>query len=148
MSLSARYSLLTLLVLLALIAGGVKFWFGPHRVVERTKADEELEYTYTRDWRGNKTIDGPYVTRSNLNQKYPTIDIAYYRQGGWLNWNYSCYPTDDAEGEHPVMLQTDSPLLPQEWLAFHRTVEIEKQRAYPPGTRIRIFEGAMNVFTF
>jgi len=33
MSLRPRYSLLTLLVLTALVAGGVKLWYGPHRVV-------------------------------------------------------------------------------------------------------------------
>lgn len=142
-----RYSLLLLLVILALVAGGVKFWFGPHRVVERTKAGEELEYSYSRDWQGNKTIDGPYVTRSNLSQKYPSIDIAYYRQGVWLNWNYSFFPTDDAEWESTRMLQTDSPLLPHEWLEFQRTVEREKL-TYPPGTKLRIYEGSMNVFTF
>ncbi len=32
MSLRPRYSLLTLLVLTALVAGGVKLWYGPHRV--------------------------------------------------------------------------------------------------------------------
>ncbi len=32
MSLRPRYSLLTLLILTALVAGGVKLWHGPHRV--------------------------------------------------------------------------------------------------------------------
>jgi hypothetical protein len=33
MSLRPRYSLLTLLILTALVAGGVKLWYGSHRVV-------------------------------------------------------------------------------------------------------------------
>jgi hypothetical protein len=45
MSLRPRYSLLTLLVLTALVAGGVKLWYGPHRVVIKlplSQADAEF----------------------------------------------------------------------------------------------------------
>lgn len=43
MSLRPRYSLLTLLVLTALVAGGVKLWYGPHHVVERIAPMIEIE---------------------------------------------------------------------------------------------------------
>ncbi len=50
MSLRPRYSLLTLLVLTALVAGGVKLWYGPNHVVEQIKNDVETEYTSTQYW--------------------------------------------------------------------------------------------------
>ena len=37
MSLRPRYSLLTLLILTALIAGGVKLWYGPHHTIEERR---------------------------------------------------------------------------------------------------------------
>ncbi len=64
MSLRPRYSLLTLLVLTALVAGGVKLWYGPHHVTEPTKLGEEEEYTYTNDWQGNRVIQGTKIVRS------------------------------------------------------------------------------------
>jgi hypothetical protein len=149
MSLRPRYSLLTwLFILIAVGAGGAKLWYGPHRVTERTPAGDELEYSYTRDWQNNKTLHGPYVTRSNLKQKYPSIDVTYYRRGSYLNWNYSIFPTEGDAAQETVLLQTDSPLLPDEWVEFHRTIEFEKQRAYPPGIKLQIFEGSMQYFTF
>jgi hypothetical protein len=45
MSLRPRYSLLTLLVVMALVAGGVKWWRGPHRVLlsnPRTGAEHAI----------------------------------------------------------------------------------------------------------
>jgi hypothetical protein len=82
LSLRPRYSLLTLLVVTALVAGGVKAWFGPWRVLERPTANVEIEYTYTRDWRFNKIIQGPRVTRidSQLGEQRQ-INLAYYRHG-------------------------------------------------------------------
>ena len=69
MSLRPRYSLLTLFVLTALVAGGVKWWRGPHRVmmsnpptaVERELLaraieavymfdDMDFEYVYLQGW--------------------------------------------------------------------------------------------------
>ena len=52
-----RYSLLTLLILTALVAGGVKLWYGPYHLVQRHERDGliyENEHDYTRDWDGRK----------------------------------------------------------------------------------------------
>jgi len=84
MSLRPRYSLLTLLVLTALVAGGMKLWYGPHHVVERPEPGVEVEYTYTRDWRGNKIIQGPRIWRKPEANRLE-IAIDYYRGGSEVN---------------------------------------------------------------
>ena len=82
MSLRPRYSLLTLLILTALVAGGVKLWYGPHHVVERPKPHREEEYTYTRDWRGAKVIHGPWATRFyRPDGSLASVLLHYYRRG-------------------------------------------------------------------
>ncbi len=69
MRLRPRYSLLTLLILTALVAGGVKLWRGPHRHVHReTLADwpgDELEvqYDYVLNWKFNEQKQGVHLIR-------------------------------------------------------------------------------------
>ena len=77
-----RYSLLTLLVLTALVAGGVKWWHGPHHVVERSVTRSEVEYTYTRDWQGNIIIHGPHIERChNSEALLECVMVHYYIKG-------------------------------------------------------------------
>jgi hypothetical protein len=82
MQLQPRYSLLTLLVLTVLVAGGVKLWYGPHHAVERTMHNQEIEYAYTRDWRGNKIVSGPRILRWVAEDGTPEqIEVNYLRAG-------------------------------------------------------------------
>jgi hypothetical protein len=76
-----RYSLLTLLILTALVAGGVKLWYGPHHVVERLRPDVEIEYSYTRNWDGSRMIHGIHVQREFVEAKSSSTAIHYYQQG-------------------------------------------------------------------
>jgi len=81
-SLRPRYSLLTLLVLTALVAGGVKLWYGPHRVVEQTNPNTVVEYTYTRDWHWNKFIQGVKISRVDAALgEQRQINLAFFRRG-------------------------------------------------------------------
>jgi len=90
MRLKPRYSLLTLLLLTALVAGTVQFWGWPHDVLERPAPNVEVEYSYIRDWRGNKIISGPYVIRINDGADHlDWVEVGYYRQGERLNWVYN-----------------------------------------------------------
>ncbi len=82
MSLRPRYSLLMLLILTALVAGGVKLWYGPHHVVERPKPEVEVEYTYTRDWQGNIIIHGPHIERRHDSAgSLESVKVHYYIKG-------------------------------------------------------------------
>ena len=67
MSLRPRYSLLTLLVVTALVAGGVKLWFGPHRVIfnDPPTPDQEL---LLKAFRHVKYDD--YLIRNKLTFRY------------------------------------------------------------------------------
>jgi hypothetical protein len=77
-----RYSLLTLLLLTAAIAVGVKLWRGPHHVVDRTNPQMEDEYTYTRAWDGTPVIDGVRVTRTIAAAgKLANVEADVYRNG-------------------------------------------------------------------
>ncbi len=79
-----RYSLLTLLLLTALVAGGVKIWRGPHHVIEWNSDNTiEDEYTYTRIWRGDKLLQGPRVLRyyHHDDKVLFCVKIKYYLQG-------------------------------------------------------------------
>jgi hypothetical protein len=79
-----RYSLLTLLLLTAAIAVGVKLWRGPHHVVDRTNPQMEDEYTYYRYWDGTKIMDGVRVLRYSPQGKHDRSSVYYYRQGQCL----------------------------------------------------------------
>lgn len=63
MRLRFRYSLLTFLLLTAVVAVGIKLWRGPHHVVDRSNPQMEDEYTYYRDWDGTKIVDGLRILR-------------------------------------------------------------------------------------
>lgn len=80
-----RYSLRTLLVLTALIAGGVKLWRGPHHVEERTPGLER-EFTFTRDWRGEQIIDGPIIQRFFEGPEITGVHVSYSRHGTLCDW--------------------------------------------------------------
>jgi len=87
MSLRPRYSLLTLLVLTALVAGGVKLWYGPHRV----SSDEE-KYTYTNSLNRGKVIHGVSIIRIfDARDSLYHIQIGYYRQGIELEISYHIF---------------------------------------------------------
>ena len=127
-----RYSLLTLLVLTALIAGGVKLWYGPHHVVEQTWQYAEEEYTYTRDLLGQKTKQGVHVMRYNQPTGIPEhVLLVYYRDGviteqrWYINLNSSTKtyaPVYLTEGDEPRELQ------PQEQAELNQAVNREYQR--------------------
>ena len=88
MSLRPRYSLLTLLVVTALVAGGVKLWYGPHHVVEQAKAGEEVEYTFTRAWNGERILQGTFIRRTiQAGSNSVAIDFGFYRNNKNLNWH-------------------------------------------------------------
>jgi 1,4-dihydroxy-2-naphthoyl-CoA synthase len=82
MSQKPQYSLLTLLLVTAIVAGGIKLWYGPHHVVEKSGTFEEIEYTYTRDWHRNITINGPKITRRfNSDGIIELVNVHYYLNG-------------------------------------------------------------------
>jgi hypothetical protein len=96
LSLRPRYSLLTLLILTALVAGGVKLWYGPHHVVEQISQLAESEYTYTRNWQGEKIIHGPHIERiSSKAGGLGHIQVTYYRKGQRLKWDFLITKNND-----------------------------------------------------
>jgi len=141
MSLRPRYSLLSLLILTALVAGGVKLWYGPHHVVELVEEEGsmvEREYTFTRNWRGDKIVQGPVLDRySDEDGKLSLVNLTYYRQGTEV-----CYPNSRKyslcyafQVKDPSLLLfilkptiSDNPLTPLEQTEFTATIERERQR--------------------
>lgn len=133
MSLRPRYSLLTLLVLTAFVAGGVKLWYGPHHVVESIKPGIEEEYTYTRNWRGEKVIQGVFVHRRN-EYGIPGMNLYYYRQGKTVGWYYSAVAEpNELQDSPPPMQRIDSGLTEREWSEFRVAVKQEEQQRLPAG---------------
>ncbi len=133
MSLRPRYSLLTLLVLTALVAGGVKLWYGPHHVVEWVSADVEDEYTYTRDWRGDKTIEGPKINRAYKDGKLLRVTVSYYRQGKNCEWDYQCFmkkPVNNLTNLYDLPMDKNfaCPLSPAEKQLFDEARDREKAK--------------------
>jgi hypothetical protein len=157
MPLRPRYSLLKLLVLTALVAGGVKLWYGPHHVVERTEPDKEDEFTFTRDWLGNRILQGASVTRSYKAGEIDYGEIHYFRQGSELPWlyYYAIFPNDkDADEEYRLgqyYLGTasaagskqESPLQQNEQVEFQEAMKREKLKI-PAGQRCLDYEGTYN----
>ena len=134
MSLRPRYSLLTLLVLTALVAGGVKLWYGPHHVVERPTQHAENEFTYTRSLSGEKVINGVHVFRQfESEQTSRGLRITYYRQGEPLPWYFECseVPKDYANRLASFCDPPASPLAHAEELVFQKVIEREKQHMFP-----------------
>ena len=121
MSFRPRYSLLTLLVLTALVAGGVKLWHGPHHVVERI-GDFDTEYSYTRDWRGNKTVEGPVFARSYQNGILEGFTLHYFQNGEDSMWIYECRRVKKGAGqpEPATPSNEDCPLSEQERKIFYQ----------------------------
>jgi hypothetical protein len=144
MSFMPRYSLLTLLVVTALVAGGVKLWYGPHRVIDRV-AMIEVEYTYTRDWRGNKIKQGPSIARWFEEDTYYLCMIGYYRKGEELPWIFRAELQQIAKPrrtEYPDELRplSDSRLDPLERIEFQEAIERERQRLMPTDESIKRLE--------
>jgi hypothetical protein len=143
MSLRPRYSLLTLLILTALVAGGVKLWRGPHHVVEQLKSHVTDEYTFTRDWRGNRIVQGPRILRDS-NQLIDCVEVHYFRQGERLPWIYHAIVL-------PVELQLDIPFLAGtyhecplnhfEKTEFDEAIAHAKPQRLETGKRLSEYEG-------
>lgn len=139
MSFRPRYSLLTLLVVTVLIAGGVKLWRGPHHVVERPTANLEDEYTYTRDWRGNKIVHGPRIKRSiRKDGSIHQIQIQYYLHGQATEHKQTIHALSQIEKLHAYNYRPKPPALPdfeQELFEQVTTQEADKIRAsgFRPG---------------
>jgi hypothetical protein len=146
MSLRPRYSLLTLLVLTALVAGGVKLWYGPHHVVERTGPGIEGECTYTRDLFGNKIIHGPLVVRfMDDDASVYRIAVLYYRHGQILNWRCDHYLQNKQftmENSASDELFLDSTMSREEYSEFKQAVarEVQKRPTLAPGMYWNEFE--------
>ena len=146
MSLRPRYSLLTLLLLMALIAGGVKLWRGPHRVVESDGQDWEVEFIFTRDWRGNRIVEGPVIFRTMKNGPYSMFMVVYARQAVNLPWIYKCqywstekkYRPDNYP--HSQRTLPDSPLSQVEREEFQAVIDREKLRLSNPGPGFEFLE--------
>jgi len=143
MSLRPRYSLLTLLVLTALVAGGVKLWYGPHHVVERPQPDIELEFSYYQGWSGQRIIDGPLIYRSFLEQdEFSNVVIVYYRNGTRINWSYEIYrvPILKTIGWLPTPTIFEpwpaNPLTDQEQLKCSQLIAQERPQFLEPGVEI------------
>jgi hypothetical protein len=143
MSLRPRYSLLTLLVLTALVAGGVKLWYGPHHVVERPSPVKEDEYTYTRDWQGNRIIQGPRILRSKTKQgKNEYVDVRYYRSGERMDWVYRIVNYLEQKPRLIIPFTNEefiNPLTTEEQLECQKLLEREKPRDLKPEKELGVF---------
>jgi hypothetical protein len=136
MSLRPRYSLLTLLVLTALIAGGVKWWYGPHRVVEWVPENAEYEYTYTRNWRGEKILHGPRIERvSSKAGILGLVEVTYYRDGQRLPWVYRIHRNDVHDPEYISLKDLELVAkYPEEDQRCKKVIEHERQRFIDQGS--------------
>jgi hypothetical protein len=148
MKLRPRYSLLTLLVATALVAGGVKLWHGPHHVVEPDGQNWEKEYRYTRSWRGDRLMHGPVIRRQFEGEQLVCFDVSYFRQGVDTYWGCGCYLKPDRHKASIVRDDGECPLSEQELFALHQTRDTELQRLAAAGIRYEFqYEGELS-FTF
>lgn len=132
MSLHPRYSLLALLILTALIAGGVKLWYGPHHVVERPEPGWELEVTYTRNWRGDRIIDGPMIQRRMASGHWDIVYVRFFRRGVDSLWVYcGCVSTPKL----PLLIDNTArcSLTEHERQIFDQSRDLELQRLEAAG---------------
>ena len=150
MSLRPRYSLLTLLILTALVAGGVKLWYGPHHVVERVEDPwgiKEKEYNYTRDWRGDQVIQGVMVERGFVSGVLVSVTFDYYRQGHGFGGLFSCgFEPEVADPPQPPSFEMIVParnpihlfskLQDHELEEFRHAVHAERERIMPLKLRL------------
>jgi hypothetical protein len=143
MTIFPRYSLLTLLLLTAGIAGGLKIWHGPHQVVERVTSASEIEFTYTRDWRGHKIVDGPVLQRRFEKDKLVFFVVSYCRRGVDLPWVYGCYVRQHASPYRTSFrLDSHCPFTAEERRAFDQARAAELERVAAEGARIEAqYEG-------
>jgi len=133
MSFHPRYSLLTLLILTALVAGGVKLWYGPHHVVEERDPGKQLEYTYTRRWRGEKIVHGPSIVRiCEPNGRTVFIGVISFRNDQELPGCYTLLKTSndavDTAAKFDLNLISKLPLSETEQGEFLQAVEFERKR--------------------
>jgi hypothetical protein len=140
-----RYSLLTLLLFTALVAGGVKLWHGPHHVVESDGPNLEKEYSYTLDWRGNRVINGPTVIRRFEDQKLMFFNVGYTRHGDDVDWMFMVGENKYVTyGSPPEM---ECPLSAEELRTFHQVRDVELQRFVATGMSTKgQYEGGMRSF--
>jgi len=143
MTIFPRYSLLTLLLLTAGIAGGLKLWHGPHQMIERVTPTSEIEFTYTRDWRGHKIVDGPVVQRRFEEDKLVFFVVSYCRRGVELPWVSGCYVRQHAAPYlASYQLPTLCPFTAEERRAFDQARAVELERVAAEGVRIEAeYEG-------
>ena len=83
MSLRPRYSLLTLLVLMALAAGGIKLWRGPHWASEWRTPTRQIEYGYTNSLQGQRIAEGLRIERiyHQQDERLEQVAVSFYRAG-------------------------------------------------------------------
>jgi hypothetical protein len=130
MSLRPRYSLLTLLVLTALVAGAVKWWRGPHHVVERV-SHLELEYTYSNDCLGNQVYHGPTFIRCfDAEGGLEEVIVGYSRHGQDIPFSWSLSRVLRIGPPLEKMTHTDAfgqlPLSPEEQLELQQAIAAER----------------------
>jgi hypothetical protein len=134
-----HYSLLTLLVLTALVAGGTKFWFGPRSVVEQTSANIEEEYTFTRDWHGTLTLHGPFIRRifKPDTRTLQSVTIDFYRSGLKREWAYAFFSELDemAISVWPPDFSAQPELTAEEQNAWKSAIELEREELIAQGYR-------------
>jgi hypothetical protein len=137
MFLRPRYSLLALFLLTALVAGGVKFWYGPHHVVERPSPHLEDEFTFTRDWRGDKIVHGPRVLRYYLpEESLDRVQLHYYLQGVKTDHEKELVVIDELDQWHKTVLGSKlSPLPPADETLFQEAIDREVARIEALGFR-------------
>ncbi len=134
MKLRPRYSLLTLLLLTALVAGGVKLWHGPHHVVEPDLPNWQQEYSYTLDWRGNRTKHGPIVKRRFQGTQLASIAIGYFRLGADTRWSYIAWIKNVYTGPERIARSHEPcPLSPAELSEFQQARDEELRQIVETG---------------
>lgn len=141
-----RYSLLSMFLITALIAGSVKLWYGPHHVVEIWSApDWTVEYNYTRDWNEKRMVTGPVVFRQYTGKVLSHFDMRYFRQGIDTRWTYSWYDSQESvlnsmvQGPSPFTGE-ECPLSEQELRVFHQARDAELQRLAAAGIQSDSFK--------
>ena len=134
MRLRPRYSLLTLLIVMAAVAFVVQVWVRPHHVVEKTSPTSEIEYTFRYDWRLRRTVHGPVIERHFNATHLAMYEITYVRQGQQFLWSYHCSIVTDDFVPKPVANNPLTGVLNEsENAELEAAINREKQRPIPPG---------------
>ena len=129
MKIQPRYSLLALLVFTAVVALGVKLWYGPHHVIERPSPNLEDEYTYTRDWSGSKIVQGlRFLRYHHADGTLDHVVIEYYRQGMSLKQDYELTALPPNQSDSTIQLRAAPiPFTESEKIEFEQAVEQEAE---------------------